>query len=270
MPVMPRRTGLRLITFTGKPGQRWAIMPTPSALSPQLFNWRRVGPRPGSIMASRATGRGTSKTPRLAMRQALLSAPGHPAATANLGAFLRITGEAEAGEALLRDSLARAPENAGARLNLAAELLQEERPADALALLDAAPALPEEKAALRHWHLQRALALLQLGRPAEARPVLAALAALGPIPPELAPLWHWRLVLLALSERNPAVSRLPRFNPAVSTGAPPATPPSPPAFAAAARRRRRTASPARAPDRRAGSASPAAAPPSPPPVPAPP
>jgi hypothetical protein len=37
--------------------------------------------------------------------------------------------------------------------------------------------------------------------------VLAALAALGPIPPELAPLWHWRLVLLALSERNPAVAR---------------------------------------------------------------
>jgi Flp pilus assembly protein TadD len=110
---------------------------------------------------------------KTAMRQALLSAPGHAAAAANLGAFMRITGEFEAAEALLRDSLARAPENAGARLNLVAMLLQEERSADALALLDAAPALPEDEAPLRHWHLQRALALLQLGRLAEARPVLA-------------------------------------------------------------------------------------------------
>ncbi len=144
---------------------------------------------------------------KTAMRQALLAAPGHPVATANLGAFMRISGEAEAGEALLRASLARAPENAGARLNLAADLLQEERTADALALLDAAPVLPADKATLRHWHLQRALALLQLGRPAEARPVLAALAALGEIPLELAPLWHWRLVLLALGERNPSLAR---------------------------------------------------------------
>ncbi len=144
---------------------------------------------------------------KTAMRQALLSAPGHPAAAANLGAFMRITGEVEAGEALLRDSLARGPENAGARLNLVAMLLQEERSADALALLDAAPALPEDKATLRHWHLQRALALLQLGRPAEARPVLASLAALGPIPTAFAPLWHWRLVLLALAEDDGAGAR---------------------------------------------------------------
>jgi Tfp pilus assembly protein PilF len=144
---------------------------------------------------------------KTAMRQVLLSAPAHAAAAANLAAFLRITGEFEAGEALLRDSLARAPENAGARLNLVAMLLQEERSADALALLDAAPALPDDKAALRHWHLQHALALLQLGRPAEARPVLAALAALGPIPPALAPLWHWRLLLLALAEDNGAGAR---------------------------------------------------------------
>jgi Flp pilus assembly protein TadD len=144
---------------------------------------------------------------KTAMRQALLSAPGHAAAAANLGAFMRITGEAEAGEALLRESLARAPENAGARLNLVAMLLQEERSADALALLEAAPALPEDKPALRHWYLQHALTLLQLGRPAEALSVLAGLVALGPIPPELAPLWHWRLVLLALCERNPAGAR---------------------------------------------------------------
>jgi tetratricopeptide (TPR) repeat protein len=144
---------------------------------------------------------------KTAMRQALLSAPGHAAAAANLGAFMRITGEAEASEALLRESLTRAPENAGARLNLVALLLQEERSADALAILNAAPALPEDTAALRHWHLQHALALLQLGRPAEARPVLAALTALGPIPPALAPLWHWRLLLLALAEGDGAGAR---------------------------------------------------------------
>src|SRR5262249_7808508 len=144
---------------------------------------------------------------KTAMRQALLSAPGHAAATANLGAFMRITGEVEAGEALLRDSLARAPDNVGVRLNLVADLLQEERAADALALLDAAPALPDDTAALCHWHLQRARALLQLGRPAQARAVLAALAALAPIPPELAPLWHWRRVLLALGEGDSAGAR---------------------------------------------------------------
>jgi tetratricopeptide (TPR) repeat protein len=144
---------------------------------------------------------------KAAMRQALGVAPGHPIATANLGAFMRITGEVEAGEALLRESLARAPHNAGARLNLAADLLQEERAADALALLDDAPALPIELSALRHWHLQRSLALLQLGRPADARPVLTALAALGPIPPALAPLWHWRLVLLARAQGDAAAAR---------------------------------------------------------------
>jgi Flp pilus assembly protein TadD len=143
---------------------------------------------------------------KTAMGQALVAAPGHPVATANLGAFMRITGDGETGEALLRESLARAPDNSGARLNLAADLLQEERAADALALLDAAPALPTDPSALRHWHLQRSLALLQLGRAADARPVLAALAALGPIPHELAPLWHWRQVLLALCERNPAAA----------------------------------------------------------------
>jgi tetratricopeptide (TPR) repeat protein len=144
---------------------------------------------------------------KTAMRNALAAAPGHPVATANLGAFMRITGDAEAAEALLRESLAGAPGNVGARLNLAADLLQEERPADALALLDAASALPADQPTLRHWYLQRSLALLQLERFADARPVLAALAALGPIPPELAPLWHWRQVLVAMGERNPAAAR---------------------------------------------------------------
>ena len=66
--------------------------------------------------------------------------------------------------------------------------------------------LPDDIAARRHWHLQHALAVLQLGRPVEARRVLDALAGLGPIPSALAPLWHWRRVLLALAERDPAAA----------------------------------------------------------------
>jgi tetratricopeptide (TPR) repeat protein len=129
-----------------------------------------------------------------AMREALRAAPGHPAATANLGAFLRITGEAEAGEALLRETLERNPEAIGARLNLVADLLQRERGAEALALLDAAPLSP---AVPPEWHLARVLAFLQLGRAGPARAALAAFAALGPIPPAMAPLFYWRHVLLA-------------------------------------------------------------------------
>ena len=63
-----------------------------------------------------------------AMRQALGHVPGHPAATANLAAFLRISGEHDAAASLARAAVADHPENAGARLNLAAELLREERP----------------------------------------------------------------------------------------------------------------------------------------------
>jgi tetratricopeptide (TPR) repeat protein len=150
---------------------------------------------------------GAIEDAKTAMRQALRRAPDHPIAMANLGAFLRITGEPDAAETLLRRAVANAPDNAGARLNLAADLLQEERAAEALALLDTAPGLPAEPGALRHWHLQRSLALLQLGRPVEARAALDALAAMGPIPPGIAPLWHWRQALLALAEGDPAEAR---------------------------------------------------------------
>jgi tetratricopeptide (TPR) repeat protein len=145
---------------------------------------------------------GAIEDAKTAMRQALIHAPSHSAATSNLGAFMRISGESEAAENLLRATLVREPRNIGARLNLAADLLQDERAGDALALLDQAEPPPDNLRAARHWHLQKSQALLQLGRAAEAKAVLDAFVALGPTPPNLAPLWHWRHVLLARAEND--------------------------------------------------------------------
>ena len=130
---------------------------------------------------------------KAAMRRALAVAPGHRAATANLGAFLRLTGEGDGAEALLRELLARDPDAAEARLNLAADLLLEERSTEVLALLDEARQ-PHEPGLVRHWAMQRSLALLQLGRADEARSLLAEL---GEVPRELRPLLLWRWAMLA-------------------------------------------------------------------------
>jgi len=135
-----------------------------------------------------------------AMREALRRAPGHAAASANLGAFLRLTGDTEAAEFLLREGIAREPHNAGARLNLAAELLHDKRAGDALDLLQAHEPPADDVVAARHWFLQQSLALLQLGRPIDARAILDKVPALGPVPAEIAPLWHWRQLLLARLE----------------------------------------------------------------------
>ena len=64
----------------------------------------------------------------------------------------------------------------GGAVNLAAELLQEERAAEALTLLDAVLP-PAERRLLNHWQAQRALALLQLGQPAEARRTIDSINA---------------------------------------------------------------------------------------------
>jgi Flp pilus assembly protein TadD len=140
---------------------------------------------------------------KVAMRKALDVAPGHLGAAANLGVFLRLTGEGEEAEQWLRDVLARDPAADETRLNLAVALLDEDRPGEALALLDERP-VPADARLARHWHLQRSLALLQLGRSQEAR---VAVAAIGAATPEIAPLLSWRRLLLALAEGDIAAAR---------------------------------------------------------------
>ena len=135
---------------------------------------------------------GAVEPAKQAWREALAVAPDHPAAAANLAALLRLTGEGEAAEALLLHAIERNPAAAAPRLNLAADRLQEDRAAEALALLDAGP--KPDPAVAPTWALQRSLALLRLGRAAEARD---GLASLGAVPPALESLWRWRLVLLA-------------------------------------------------------------------------
>jgi Tfp pilus assembly protein PilF len=150
---------------------------------------------------------GAIEDAKKAMAHALQARPGHAAATSNLAALLRLTGRYEAAERLLREALARNPHDAGARLNLVADALQEERPVEALGLLNEVDPPAADIAAARHWHLQRALALIALNRPGKARAALREFDALGPAPPELRPLRLWRDALLALAEGRHADAR---------------------------------------------------------------
>jgi Flp pilus assembly protein TadD len=182
-------------------GQVWLAMDQPARAEPAFAT--AVGLRPDWPDAWINYGlaryrQGFLEDAKTAMRQALMRAPGHPAALANLGAFMRISGQPFEAEALLRASIAAEPGNVAARLNLAADLLQEERSEEALALLGEADPPAGDPPALRHWLLQQSLALIQLGNSGAAGDVMAALEALGPIPPALAPLWRWRRTLMAM------------------------------------------------------------------------
>jgi len=139
---------------------------------------------------------------REAMRAALRADPGNVAAAGNLGAFLRLTGEIEAAETVLRGVIAANPNAATARINFAADLLQEDRAAEALELLDGTA--PQAGGMYQQWALQRILALIRLGRMKAAR---AALEALGPVPPGLLPLVLWRRALLAAAAGDEAAAR---------------------------------------------------------------
>ena len=140
---------------------------------------------------------------KTAMRRALAIAPGHVGAVGNLGAFLRLSGQVEASEKLFADVLERNPDAAEVRINQAVSLLSEDRAGEALTLLDGG-SVPAEPRLARHWRLQRSLALLQVGRAEEARDIVAAI---GEVPPDLAPLMLWRRVLLAVNDRDTEAAR---------------------------------------------------------------
>lgn len=140
---------------------------------------------------------------KVAMRKALDVDPSHMGAAANLAAFLRLTGNVELSETFLADVLARNPQASEIRLARVSELLQEDKSAEAIALLDEQSA-PTEPRLLRHWNLQRSLALLLVGRAEEAR---AIIDAMGEVPPPLAPSLLWRRVLLALTDRDRATAQ---------------------------------------------------------------
>jgi thioredoxin-like negative regulator of GroEL len=180
-------------------GQAWAALEEPARAEQAFAAAIQLNPRWADAWVNYGVARyrqGHIEDAKTAMREALKAEPAHAAAASNLGAFMRISGEAEAGEALLR--VAAESGGYGAKLNLAADLLQDEKAADALALLDGEP--PEDACASAHWRLQQALALLQLRRFEDARTILDALPS--PIAPALEPLLRWRRMLLALAARD--------------------------------------------------------------------
>jgi len=121
--------------------------------------------------------------------------PGNAAANTNLATFLRLTGDVVAGEAILQRVIDTHPDTVAARINMAANLLHDDHPEEALALLEGP--LPTDVLASQQWRLQQSLALIKLGRLTDARNLLAAI---GAVQPSLVPILQWRHALLALAE----------------------------------------------------------------------
>ena len=132
---------------------------------------------------------------RQATRVALRIDPGNAAANTNLATFVRLTGDVAAGEAILQRVIDANPDAIAARINMAVNLLHDDRPEEALELLGGP--LPTGVQASQHWRLQQALALIKLGRLADASNLLMAI---GTVQPSLVPILQWRHALLALAE----------------------------------------------------------------------
>lgn len=184
-------------------GQAFAALGAPARAEQAFAAAIKLQPRWADAWINYGVARyrqGFIEDAKKAMRQALAADPQNAVAASNLGAFMRISGEAEGAERLLRAQLDDAPEAAGVRLNIVADLLQEERAGEALALLQQASPPAGDLAAARHWRLQEALALLQLRRPAEARAAIEAFETLRPVSQALEPLLLWRKTLLAALE----------------------------------------------------------------------
>ncbi len=107
-----------------------------------------------------------------ALRRALAIDPAHAAAAARLSRRVRLAGDDEEAESLLRAPLDRTPDALDARLELVS-LLRPDRPHEALAVLDHARA--QNPAQQDSISLHRAMVLIELARHDEARPLLAAI-----------------------------------------------------------------------------------------------
>ncbi len=115
MPAIARPNRRRRTMPMARPGRRSTSRPGPNGLSPTRFGLRRAGRTPGSTTASPATARARSRTPRRRCAGRSARAPGHAAATANLGAFMRITGEARGGRGAAARDTSRASPTTSAR-----------------------------------------------------------------------------------------------------------------------------------------------------------
>ena len=176
----------------GAIGEAVGCLRTALALAPDLVD--------GWIELGRAEYRAGALAPAIAaLRRAIALAPGHRGAIASLAALLRLAGEVDEAEILLTTSLAADPDAPEPRLARASVALQDEAPAEALALLSGPPPAAPELVA--PWGLARVLALLQANDPAAAR---SELAALGDPPPGLAVAHAWRHILLARAEGDEA------------------------------------------------------------------
>ncbi len=106
-----------------------------------------------------------------AMQRALIVSPGNVAAEANLAGLELLQGAQEEALGRLRNLVARDPACIPARLNLANALLLDREAKQALAVLEGPAPTGREGA---HWRAHRAMALLLLGRHADAEVELAA------------------------------------------------------------------------------------------------
>ena len=129
----------------------------------------RLGGRLGQFRPRPVSPRRRRQGERRRCARRCAHAPGHPAATANLGALPAHHRRDRASRADCCGEPRTARRTMSARGSTSSpNCCNWERGADALALLDGAPALPEDPARVARLAPARSLALLQLRRPAEA------------------------------------------------------------------------------------------------------
>jgi tetratricopeptide (TPR) repeat protein len=139
-------------------------------------------------------GAGLPGASTAALRRAAEIDPAHGAATARLARRVRLSGDDEEAESLLRAALDRTPDSIDLRLELVS-LLRAERPHDALSVLDGTrPSDPSQQDAVA---LHRAMVLIELARYDEAGPLVSAMAQ---PPPGLTLSWLLGRLQLAVAE----------------------------------------------------------------------